>query len=134
MPATRRRGVRFAIVALCLAGSASPALATKKTPQKSPPLDLELHRGDLGLPSAGRPDRPRGYAATLPADPWSKLEGHRARRPDAGLPRRVTVGGENGDEKELRKVLDGETFPLFTIRAAPPARPQAPAEGGRPQP
>lgn len=134
MPAPRHLGVRLAIVAVCLVGLTSPALATKKVPKQSPRLDLELQRQDVGLAPAGFPAPPRGYAATLSADPWSKLEGHRARRADAGLPRRVTVGGENGDQKELRKVLDGETFPLFTIKVTPPARPQASPDELRPQP
>jgi hypothetical protein len=121
------RGLAVLAAALALAvGAAAPAEAAKKrtATTESPRLDLQLRKEDVARFPPSTSSRGGGYAATLPADPWSVLEGHGIRREEAGVPRREAEVEGATEEVVLRRLLEGETIPLLRIKTSPPPRPR----------
>jgi hypothetical protein len=133
LPRSRRRPDRrpsplpALLAALFLAWSggalASPA---ERTPQAKPSaaarsLDLRLPAAEIQL----QPDRRRGrgYAARVREDPWSVLADDPPSAAGPAIPRvrdgeRLEDAGET-EELSLRGLLDGQTFPILTIRLSP---------------
>lgn len=129
LPCSPCRGLAVLVAALALAaGAAAPAEAAKKKAAKVEPprLVLELRKEDVALLRApATSSRDAGYAATLPADPWSVLEGHGTRREEAGVPRREAEVEGATEEVVLRRLLEGETIPLLRIKTSPSPPPRS---------
>jgi hypothetical protein len=114
-------------LALGVALAPAPAGAAQKVPQPKPAavpgsLDLRLPSAAILLPPERGP-RGRGYAARLREDPWSVLADDPPPAAGPAIPR-VRDGERLEDEGEveelsLRGLLDGQTFPILTIRLSP---------------
>jgi len=130
-----RRLTLLLAVAVALAGAAAPdgpaEAATAKRAHKAAapprPLDLRLPQREIRLQTEQQQQRRRGgrrgYAARVTDDPWSALADEPAPLVGPGIPRvrdgeRLEDDGETG-ELSLRGLLDGQTFPILTIRLSP---------------